>query len=117
MALNIPGVDEGVFNDLFDGDEETYVSVLSSFIDKTPSVLAKLATVNADNLKDYADMVHGLKGACANVCAEEARQKALDLELKAKAGDLAFCQANNAPFLKYVEDLLPKLKDWYSKHQ
>ncbi|MDR2731506.1 MAG: Hpt domain-containing protein [Treponema sp.] len=116
MAINVPGVDEGSFNELFDGDESLYVSVLSSFIDKTPSVLSKLATVTADNLKDYADTVHGLKGACANVCAEEARKKALDLELKAKAGDLAFCQANNAAFLKYVEDLLPKLKDWLQKH-
>ncbi|MDR2716703.1 MAG: Hpt domain-containing protein [Treponema sp.] len=117
MALGIPGVDEGVFNDLFDGDEEVYVSVLSSFIDKTPSVLSKLATVTAENLKDYADTVHGLKGACANVCAEEARKMALDLELKAKAGDLAYCQSNNGAFLKYVQDLLPKLQDWYKKHQ
>ncbi|MDR2702288.1 MAG: Hpt domain-containing protein [Spirochaetaceae bacterium] len=117
MALNIPGVDEGVFGDLFDGDEEVYVSVLSSFIDKTPAVLSKLATVSADNLKDYADTVHGLKGACANVCAEEARKMALELEMAAKGGDLAAVQAKNGTFLKYVEDLLPKLKDWYKNHQ
>jgi HPt (histidine-containing phosphotransfer) domain-containing protein len=116
MALNIPRVDEGSFNDLYDGDEEIYASVLESFISKTPSVLSKLATVTAENLKDYADTVHGLKGACANVCAEEARKMALDLELKAKAGELAYCQSKNGAFLKYVEELLPVLKDWKSKH-
>jgi HPt (histidine-containing phosphotransfer) domain-containing protein len=116
MALNIPGVDEAAFNDLFDGDEDTYAAVLKSFVNNTPAVLAKLASVTAENLKTYADTVHGLKGACANVCAEDARKKALDLELKAKAGDLAFCQANNAAFLKNVEDLMPKLQTWLKAH-
>jgi len=117
MAIGIPGIDEGIFNDLMDGDEDLYSSVLSSFIDKTPAVLAKLATVSKENLADYATTVHGLKGACANICAEEARKKAYNLELKAKAGDLATVLAENGPFLKYVEELMPKLKDWYSKHK
>jgi HPt (histidine-containing phosphotransfer) domain-containing protein len=116
MAINIPGIDEGGFNDLFDGDEGLYVSVLRSFVDKTPAVLGTLSSVSADNLAAYADNVHGLKGACANVCAEEARKMALDLELKAKAGDLAYCQSNNGAFLKYVEGLLPTLKDWLKSH-
>jgi HPt (histidine-containing phosphotransfer) domain-containing protein len=117
MAIGIPGIDEGIFGELMDGDEDLYASVLSSFIDKTPSVLIKLATVSKETLPDYAITVHGFKGACANICAEKARQMAYSLELKAKAGDLAGVQAENGPFLKYVEDLMPKLKDWYSKHK
>jgi HPt (histidine-containing phosphotransfer) domain-containing protein len=112
MAIGIPGIDEGSFNDLYDGDEEIYTDVLKSFVDKTPAVLDTLKTITAENLKAYADNVHGLKGACANICAEEARKKALDLELTAKKGDLAYCQANNGAFLKYIEDLMPKLKAW-----
>ena len=117
MALNIPGIDENIFGDLMDNDEELYVSVLSSFIDKTPSVLAKLAAVTQETLPEYATTVHGLKGACANICAEEARKMAYSLEQKSRAGDLAGVMAENGPFLKYVEDLMPKLKGWYSKHQ
>jgi HPt (histidine-containing phosphotransfer) domain-containing protein len=117
MALNIPGIDEGVFSDLMDSDEDLYVSVVDSFITKTPDVLKKLATVTKENLADYAITVHGLKGACANVCAEEARKMALNLEMKSKAGDLATVQAENGAFLKYVEDLLVKLKDWHSKRK
>jgi len=117
MAAGIPGIDEGIFNDLMDGDEDLYASVLSSYIDKTPAVLGKLATVSKETLADYAITVHGLKGACANICAEKARQMAHSLELKAKAGDLAGVQAENGPFFNYMEDLLPKLKDWYSKHK
>jgi HPt (histidine-containing phosphotransfer) domain-containing protein len=117
MAIGIPEIDEGSFNDLYDGDEELYGSVLSSFISKTPSVLSKLSTFSNETLAAYADTVHALKGACANICAEEARKMALDLELKAKAGDLAYCQSKNGAFLKYVGDLMPKLQDWSAKHQ
>jgi HPt (histidine-containing phosphotransfer) domain-containing protein len=117
MAIGIPGIDEGIFNDLMDGDEDLYSSVLSSFIDKTPSVLSKLATVTKETLAEYATNVHGFKGACANICAEKARQMAYSLELKAKAGDLTGVQAEIDPFIKYVEDLMPKLKDWYNKHK
>jgi len=118
MALGIPRVDEGIFNDLMDGDEDIYKSVLSSFITKTPDVIIKLKKVSNETLADYAITVHGFKGACANICAEEARKKAYSLELKAKAGDWAGVQAENAPFLKYVEEeLMPGLKDWYGKHK
>jgi len=117
MAIGIPGIDEGIFNDLMDGDEDLYASVLGSYIDQTPSVLSKLATVSKETLADFAVTVHGLKGACANICAEKARQMAYSLELKAKAGDFTGVQAENGLFLKYVEDLLPELKDWYGKHK
>jgi len=118
MALGIPEIDEETFNDLMNGDEELYLSVLTSFIDKTPVVLGKLAAVTKETLADYALTVHGFKGACANICAEEAKKKAFSLELKAKARDWAGVQAENAPFLKYVEDeLMPNLKDWYGKHK
>jgi HPt (histidine-containing phosphotransfer) domain-containing protein len=118
MALGIPGIDEGVFNDLMEGDEELYISVLSSYLGKTPSVLSKLAAVTKETLDDYAITVHGFKGACANICAEEARKKAYSLEQKARAGDWAGVQAENGPFLKYVEnEIMPILKDWYGKHK
>jgi HPt (histidine-containing phosphotransfer) domain-containing protein len=117
MALGIPGIDEAIFNELMDGDEELYVSVLSSFIEKTPAVVSKLASVTQGTLADYATNVHGFKGACANICAEKARQMAYSLEQKSRAGDWAGVQAENGPFLKYIDELMPKIKDWYEKHK
>jgi len=116
MALNISGIDEGIFADLMDSDEDLYISVLESFVSKTPDVLKKLAAVTKESLPDYATTVHGLKGACANICAEEARKMALNLEQKSRAGDWDSVQAENAPFLKYVEDLLVKLREWQKSH-
>jgi len=117
MAIEIPGIDENIFIDLMGGDEELYISVISSFIDKTPAVLSKLAAVSKETLADYAITVHGFKGACATICAEEARKMAFSLEQKSKAGDLAGVLADNGPFLKYAEELLNRLKDWYGKHK
>jgi HPt (histidine-containing phosphotransfer) domain-containing protein len=116
MAIGIPGIDEGSFDSILNGDEELYVSVLSSFINTTPSALSKLATVSKETLADYAINIHGFKCACAAICAEEARKMAFSLEQKARAGDLAGVQAENSTFLRYVENLMPKLKDWYNKH-
>jgi len=117
MALEIPGVDEAIFNELMDGDEELYKSILSSFIDKTPSVIKKLTGVTKLTLGDYATTVHGFKAACANICADEAKKMAANLETMAKERDWAGVQAENGPFLKYIDELMTGLNDWYGKHK
>jgi HPt (histidine-containing phosphotransfer) domain-containing protein len=117
MAIGIPGVDENNFNDLFDGDEELYASVVRSFVDKTPDVLSTLAKISNETLAAYATTIHGLKGACANICAEEARKAALELETLSKNGDLAGVQARNEAFLKSVETLTNNARNWLKNHQ
>jgi len=117
MTIGIQGVDEGCFKDLMDGDIDLFVSVLTSFVEKTPSVINKLKTVSNETLADYATTVHGFKGALANICAEEARKMAYNLEEKSRAGDLAGVLAENGPFLKYVEGLMVRLNDWLKNHQ
>jgi HPt (histidine-containing phosphotransfer) domain-containing protein len=117
MAIGIPGIDEGIFVDLLGGDEELYASIIDSFINGTPTTLKKLASVSKNTLADYAITVHGFKGTCATICAEEARKMAFSLEQKARAGDFAGVLAENGPFLKYAEDLLNRIKDWYEKRK
>jgi len=112
MAINLPGVDEGVFQDLMDGDEELFATVLSTFIEKTPGSLAKLANPTKETLADYAILVHGVKGACANICAEELRQKALKLEQLSKAGDLDGVLAWNGRFIKEMEEMAERAANW-----
>ncbi|MDR2942853.1 MAG: Hpt domain-containing protein [Treponema sp.] len=112
MALNIPGVDESIFNDLFEGDEELYISILRIFMDKAPNVLSKIAEVSEEKLADYANIIHGLKGTCANICAEDARKAALKLETMSRNGDLQGVLADNGPFIKYMEELMGNLQNW-----
>jgi HPt (histidine-containing phosphotransfer) domain-containing protein len=112
MAIGIPGVDENIYNDLLDGNEELFTTVLGIFVEKTPDTLAKLANPTKETLADYAITVHGLKGACANICAEELREKAFKLEQLSRAGDLNSVLAENAPFLMDVQDMVERGKKW-----
>jgi len=116
MAIGIPGVDEAIFNDLFDGDEDLFITVLTTFVEKTPGSLAKLANPTKETLADYAILVHGVKGACANICAEDLRQKALKLEQLSRGGDLESVLVGNAPFIKEMEDMVERAKNWLKNH-
>jgi len=116
MAIGIPGVDEAIFNDLLDGDEDLFKTVLATFVDKTPGSLAKLTNPTKETLEDYRILVHAIKGACATICAEDLRKKAFDLETKAKAGDLAGVQAGNGDLIKDVEEIIEKSKVWLKSH-
>jgi len=112
MLIEIPGIDETAFKDLLDGNEELFISLISSFINKTPSAISKLTPITQETLPEYARNIHGLKGACANICAEEARKMALSLEQKAKNGDLNGVLAENGDFLKYLDELMGNLQKW-----
>jgi len=116
MAIGLPGVDEAIFNDLLDGDEDLFVTVLTTFVEKTPGSLAKLANPTKETLEEYRILVHGVKGACANICAEELRQKAYKLEQLSKAGDFNSVVAGNAPFIKEMEDMVERAKNWLKNH-
>jgi len=117
MAINLQGIDEAIFQDLLDGDEELFITILTTFVDKTPGTLAKLANPTKENLDDYRINVHAVKGACANICAEELRKKAYDLEMKAKDGDLDGVLAGNAPLLKEMEEMISKAGEWLKSHK
>jgi len=116
MAINLQGVDEAIFQDLLDGDEDLFKTVLTTFVDKTPGSLAKLANPTQEKLDDYRILVHAVKGACANICAEELRKKAYDLEMKAKSGDFAGVQEGNASFIQEVEGMVARSGAWLKSH-
>jgi len=117
MAIGIPGIDEAIFNDLLDGDEDIFKTVFTSFAEKMPVSLAKLTNPTKETLEDYRIRVHAVKGACAAICAEDLRKKAFDLEMKAKEGDLAGVQAGNDALIKEVEEMIEKAKAWLKSHQ
>ncbi|MCL2069625.1 MAG: Hpt domain-containing protein [Treponema sp.] len=115
MRIEIPGVDSTKGLDLYDDDEEIFLTVLRSFATNVPASLDQLRNVSAETLKDYAVTVHGVKGTCANIGAEETRQAAIKLETMAKAGDLSGVLANNEAFLKQADDLIKAIQDWLEK--
>jgi HPt (histidine-containing phosphotransfer) domain-containing protein len=116
MALNLQGVDEAKFQELMDGDEDLFVTVLTTFVDKTPGTLAKLTNPTKETLEDYRILVHAVKGACATISAENLRLKAYDLEMKAKNGDLDGILAGNAAFLEEMKGMVERGSAWLKSH-
>ena len=105
-------IDKGIKQ--FSNNRETYMKVLQSFASNTLLLIEAVKVVNESNLPDYAINIHGIKGSCRGIFAEEAGNQAEALEKAARAGNLGFIKANNQPFiealLKLVADIQAMLE-------
>jgi HPt (histidine-containing phosphotransfer) domain-containing protein len=100
----------------FGGDSEAYLQALRSFLAHSPAILASLRLLEGSLggdfgkiLRDYAIQVHGLKGACYTIGAEDLGKEAEALENAARGGRLDLARARNGPFMGAVEALLQDL--------
>jgi PAS domain S-box-containing protein len=95
--------------------EKMYLEVLRSYCVHTPVLLDKLRNVKNENLNEemmneYTVTVHGIKGASAGICAEEAAKMAEDLEQAGRKKDNQYIQTHTDPFIKMVDQMLERLK-------
>ena len=73
-------------------DSELMREILVTLIDDTSKQLGALERAVADaNTQELARLAHYSKGACANVGAESTASILLEIERKAKAGDVKGC--------------------------
>jgi CheY-like chemotaxis protein/HPt (histidine-containing phosphotransfer) domain-containing protein len=94
----------------FGGDEELFAEFLRSFVKNIPDLI-KTAEIGSKDMKNYAIYVHGLKGSCRNICADELSERAGSLEKAANAGDVAFIDAGNREFLENARQLIENIKN------
>ena len=106
----IPGIniEKGILN--FNGDKDAYLEVLRSFAKNTPPLLEASKNVSKNSLKDYATIVHGIKGSSSSICAGETANMAKVLENAANAGDYEYVAAHNAKFADTVRRLISGIK-------
>ena len=120
--IQIPGVDADAALELYDDDMDIYLPILRSFCPNASAVIEKMRTVSSEaalspeTLADYAIAAHGLKGICANIGAKKASNAALDLEMKAKAGDIAGVLAGNEALLNEAQTVVTGVQVWLEKH-
>ena len=92
------------------GDEEAFIQVLRAYLADTRSHLGILkGQLEGEDLKGYAIVVHGIKGASYGVCAEEVGDAAKSLEAAAKAGDLETLENGHGPFAETTNTLLDNI--------
>ena len=95
--------------DLLSGMRDVYEKSLHIFARRLPESTKRLEGFMLEgDLANFAIEVHGLKGSFYNIGAVGLAKKAEALELHAKDGDKAFCEAN-------FPDLLSHLKTFYEK--
>ncbi|MDR0435110.1 MAG: hypothetical protein LBH21_08700 [Gracilibacteraceae bacterium] len=111
LSADLPGMDLERGLRRFSGNAEIYARVLRAFVKSMPASLDKLSAVSAETLPDYAILVHGLKGGCYGVNADEAGKMAENLEIAGKKGDMDYVLNNNGAFIQTVRDLLPRLEE------
>ena len=92
-----------------------FMPVLRSYLSVIPESLKKISNVTKETLPDYTATVHGIKSTSDSIGAEEARKMALELEMAAKAGDLATISAKNGALISYVKELLDNAQKWVAK--
>ena len=115
FAENIEGLDINKGFEYF-GDIDTYLQILRSFTVNTRTLIESIKKVNKDEgLADYIITVHGIKGSCRGISAEELGNQAEALEKAAKAGDFDFVAANNTAFTEAVLKLITNIEDALGK--
>ena len=110
--IKIPGVDAELGSDLYGGEMDIYIGALRSFATYMPAAINRLIHVSEETLHEYAITVHGLKGSCAGIGAEDIKERAYDLEMKAKAGDLSGVLALNEELIKDAKKLVTDIQAW-----
>jgi CheY-like chemotaxis protein len=103
----VDGLDAEKGLERFGGDGKAYMDSLRSYAVHTPELLGTARTVNV--LADYAITVHGIKGSSYGISAQAIGRRAEKLEHAAKAGDMAFIEAENEKFIeaarKFIADV------------
>ncbi|MDR3164034.1 MAG: response regulator [Synergistaceae bacterium] len=95
------------FNDV----ASVYIGVIRSFAQNMPKLLNTLRDVTESTLSEYAVTVHGAKGSCYGISADEVGRMAEALEISAKSGDFARVMAGSETFIGNVETLIIQLEE------
>jgi PAS domain S-box-containing protein len=93
------------------GDEALYLEVMEAYVRFTGKILDQIKEPpTEDKLKDYAVLVHGVKGSSLNIGANKVGAAAELLEHAAKAGDFQKVLDNHDKFLDDAERLVAEFQ-------
>ncbi|MCL2198136.1 MAG: response regulator [Defluviitaleaceae bacterium] len=88
------------------GDIGIYLDVLRMFAQNVPQILQKAELGITDDTSEYITSVHGIRGSCYGICADETANLANILENAAKNEKYDVIHALNSDFIENVNKLL-----------
>jgi len=111
LGREISGLDITRGLEQFDGDVNSYIQILRSYMDNVSSMLTSIETVDEKKLADYKITVHGIKGTSYFIFAEQVGQQAAALEKASAAGDLETVTKHHPAFLECAWKLIGDLNE------
>jgi signal transduction histidine kinase/CheY-like chemotaxis protein len=118
-GMEIPGMDLMAALNLFEGDEESLLSVMEAYVAHTPAYLESLRTFQAgDNgaaFDDYVVRVHGIKSSSRSIGALETGRKAEDLEHAGRRRDVEFIRVHGVEFVEETDRLVTEIRRFLEK--
>lgn len=90
----------------------SYLRIMNLFCQGLPELIEKVKEPTEDNLADYAVSIHGLRGSCLGISANLCAEKAMELELAAKAGNFDEVCEKNVEFLKLLEKTASEIREF-----
>ncbi|MDR2571460.1 MAG: transporter substrate-binding domain-containing protein [Oscillospiraceae bacterium] len=116
LHKGVPGINIEKGISRFDGDKDAYLYILRSYAKNTLPLLESTKKVDLGRLKNYATVMHGIKGSSGSICAEDIADLAKALENAAYAGDFEYVSAHNKNFAvtarKLIEDISKMLSEY-----
>jgi HPt (histidine-containing phosphotransfer) domain-containing protein len=97
-------------------DLDIYIAVLRSYGVNTPHALEKLRNITDDNMQEGIILSHGIKGSSANICAEQVRHAAAELEAVARKGDNERFFTLRRVFLQDADYLVENINAWVNTY-
>jgi PAS domain S-box-containing protein len=91
----VEGLDLQKGLDRYNGDEDTYLKVMRSYISSVNIMLNYIESFDENKLHDYKVRVHGIKGASYDIFADDIAKKASELEQAADEKNIHFIRVNH----------------------
>jgi len=90
----------------FDGNEEIYMAILTTFVNTLPAQLIRLDTSLGDkDMETYRIGVHSLKSSLANIGHYELSEMAKRFEMCARNNQIGYISANHTKFMGDLKNL------------
>jgi signal transduction histidine kinase/CheY-like chemotaxis protein len=109
---SIEGLDFAAGVQRMGGREASFIRVLNSYVLHMPGLLEKIRRFSAEFINDYAVTIHGIKGSCYGICAQETGKWAEALEMAARQGDIETILSNNERFIRDTEELVKRIAEF-----
>lgn len=92
-------------------DEELYLSIITMYVEQVEEYLPQLIkAVSDNNLTDYGNLAHSIKGASASVGAETVQQLAAQLEQAGKQQNTSEIEQHHEQFMALLNSTCQNIK-------